>query len=200
MTGSATAPHILLSYLWMSTTNDLFQRKTFKSDSASTGIADESDEDVANADPPSPQSIQDAGSTKRESLLDVWLAARALKPQHLAIGARTPVNRQSVALAYRIANLCAPEMLKLFWTDYPYRALFMISLGLVRGILPVTRGYSHAMIINEVSCIRPATEAPFRANTYSTELCPGSVTDLRGSKRVVAPSTPSRHRGITVQP
>ncbi|KAI0069094.1 P-loop containing nucleoside triphosphate hydrolase protein [Artomyces pyxidatus] len=91
-----------------------------------------------------------------DSIYDAWLASRHTLPEGVGRGvpgASRPITVTNLKLAHRMAKLCAPEMLKLFWSHHPLRALLMVSISFVRGIFPVFKGYSHAMIINEVQSL-----------------------------------------------
>jgi hypothetical protein len=88
------------------------------------------------------------------SVYHAWLASRL--PSHknggyITAGAQRPLTRANLRLAHQIAELCVPQMLHLFWSRHPFRAFIMVALSFVRGTFPVFKGYTHALIINEVS-------------------------------------------------
>ncbi|TFY51817.1 hypothetical protein EVG20_g10825, partial [Dentipellis fragilis] len=88
-----------------------------------------------------------------ESLYEAWLASRSRSNQNtdsLPAGAKRPVTRTNLRLAHRIATLCLPQVQKLFWDTHPFRTIAVILVSLIRGAFPVFKGYSHALIINEV--------------------------------------------------
>jgi hypothetical protein len=88
------------------------------------------------------------------SVYDAWLASRVPSRQnggYITAGAQRPLTRANLRLAHRIAELCVPQMLQLFWSRHPFRAFIMVALSFVRGTFPVFKGYTHALIINEVS-------------------------------------------------
>ncbi|KAI0312479.1 P-loop containing nucleoside triphosphate hydrolase protein [Amylostereum chailletii] len=86
-----------------------------------------------------------------DSLFHAWLASRTLTPNVPgSISARRPITKDSVRLAHKTLHLCAPEMLKLFWNSHPLRTLLVLAVSFLRGVFPVFKGYSHAMIINEI--------------------------------------------------
>src|SRR6267142_2093260 len=96
-----------------------------------------------------------------------WLASRV--PSHknggyITAGAQRPLTRANIRLAHRIAELCVPQMLQLFWSRHPFRAFIMVALSFVRGTFPVFKGYTHALIINE------ASTAPSARASFSTPL------------------------------
>lgn len=89
-----------------------------------------------------------------ESLFDLWRKSRPNTPREgrsYSLGTRRPLNRETLSLAAKMAQLCAPQMSAIFWSLHPWRALLTILLGFVRGLLPAFKGYSHALIIDEVS-------------------------------------------------
>lgn len=88
------------------------------------------------------------------SVYNAWLASRVPSHQnggYITAGAQRPLTRANLRLARRIAELCVPQMLQVFWSHHPYRAFLMVALSFVRGTFPVFKGYTHALIINEVS-------------------------------------------------
>lgn len=90
------------------------------------------------------------------SVYDAWLASRVPSLQnggYITAGAQRPLTRANLRLAQRIAELCVPQMLQVFWSRHPYRAFVMVALSFVRGTFPVFKGYTHALIINEASSI-----------------------------------------------
>ncbi|ETW84465.1 ABC transporter [Heterobasidion irregulare TC 32-1] len=104
-----------------------------------------------------------------DSIYDAWLASRAdivVSAPHFSAGANRPVTKANLKLAHRIVKLCAPEILKLFWNLHPYRTLIMVCISFVRGMLPIFKGYSHALIINEIQSL--ITSGHF---TWSHLLC-----------------------------
>ena len=99
-------------------------------------------------------------------LYDAWLASRAVpasKATLLTPGAQRPLSRENLALAVRIARRSSLDVLSLVWELYPWRVLLLVSLDLCRGVFPVFRGYTQALIINEVSpALLPHTSHPNR--------------------------------------
>lgn len=86
-------------------------------------------------------------------IYETWLASRALtheKGEYLAPGAHRPLSRSSLKLACEITRLCAFDLLNLLWALHPWRTVLMVSLEFIRGVFPVFRGYSQALLINEV--------------------------------------------------
>lgn len=98
----------------------------------------------------SPESSENSDA----ALYDAWLASRAVTASRgtlLTPGAQRPLSRENVALAVRIAQRSSLDILSLLWQLYPWRVLVLVSMDLFRGVFPVFRGYSQALIINEVS-------------------------------------------------
>lgn len=101
----------------------------------------------SSADPP---------QQEPRSVYNAWLASRVPSHQnggYITAGAQRPLTRANLRLAQRIAELCIPQMLQVFWSRHPYRAFVMVALSFVRGIFPVFKGYTHALIINEASIL-----------------------------------------------
>lgn len=88
------------------------------------------------------------------SVYRAWLASRVPSSQnggYVTAGAQRPLTRANLRLAQRIAELCVPQMLHIFWSRHPFRTFVMVALSFVRGTFPVFKGYTHALIINEAS-------------------------------------------------
>ncbi|THH13893.1 hypothetical protein EW146_g6379 [Bondarzewia mesenterica] len=125
----------------------------------------------------SPKVAPKFAPSQPDSIYEAWLASRANAPASVprfSAGSNRPVTRENLKLAHRIAKLCTPELFRLFWNLHPYRTLFMISVSFVRGILPVFKGYSHALIINEIQSL--VTSGHF---TWSHLLCLLGTESLR---------------------
>jgi hypothetical protein len=88
------------------------------------------------------------------SVYHAWLASRVPTCQnggYISAGAQRPLTRANLRLAQRIAELCVPQILQIFWSRHPFRAFVMVAFSFVRGTFPVFKGYTHALIINEAS-------------------------------------------------
>ena len=88
------------------------------------------------------------------SVYHAWLASRVPSCQnrgYISAGAQRPLTRANLRLAQRIAELCVPQVLHIFWSRHPFRAFVMVAFSFVRGTFPVFKGYTHALIINEAS-------------------------------------------------
>ncbi|KAH8106134.1 P-loop containing nucleoside triphosphate hydrolase protein [Cristinia sonorae] len=92
---------------------------------------------------------------KHKPLHDVWLASRSCSNQHrlLAPGAQRPFSIHNIKLAYAIVTRCAFQFAALLWNLHPLRVLLMVALDLFRGVFPAFRGYSQALIIDELQTL-----------------------------------------------
>ena len=68
----------------------------------------------------------------------------------LAPGAQRPLSRDNITLAAFIARQSSLDILSLIWQLYPLRVLTMVAMDVCKGVFPAFRGYSQALIINEV--------------------------------------------------
>ncbi|KAF8505447.1 P-loop containing nucleoside triphosphate hydrolase protein [Russula emetica] len=90
------------------------------------------------------------------SVYHAWLASRVPSCQnrgYISAGAQRPLTRANLRLAQRIAELCVPQILQIFWSRHPFRAFVMVAFSFVRGTFPVFKGYTHALIINEIQSL-----------------------------------------------
>jgi hypothetical protein len=114
------------------------------------------------------QHLPDAKQSR--SLHDAWSASRVIGEHEeliLTPGGQRPLTGKNMSLALEVAERCLPQMLSLLWSLHPLRVLLMLSLDIFRGVLPACRGYSQALIINEVCSFRvfPVT----KLNSYSSK-------------------------------
>lgn len=113
---------------------------------------------------PDGHSASPSPEPESRSVYHAWLASRVPSLQnggYITAGAQRPVTRANLRLARRIAELCAPQLLHIFWSRHPIRAFVMVALSFVRGTFPVFKGYTHALIINEASPRQSARLMPF---------------------------------------
>ncbi|KAI0776036.1 P-loop containing nucleoside triphosphate hydrolase protein [Trametes elegans] len=100
-----------------------------------------------------PASRQTEPSDRREDVHSMWLASRR---DHrnvqtlLPPGAQRPLTVQNAKLAFAVSKHCALDIPRRLWHIHPYRISFMVGSDLVRGAFPALRGFSHALIIDEV--------------------------------------------------
>jgi hypothetical protein len=93
---------------------------------------------------------------QKGSVYQAWLASRVPSQRnggYSTAGAQRPLTRANLRLAQRIADLCVPQILQIFWSRHPIRAFFMVAFSFIRGTFPVFKGYTHALIINEASLL-----------------------------------------------
>jgi hypothetical protein len=84
---------------------------------------------------------------------DAWLASRVIPRRRgafLVAGAQRPLTNANTKLAYTITRECAYDLLVHLWGLQPIRTTIMMCLNILRGLFPAFRGYSQAMIIDEV--------------------------------------------------
>ena len=93
-------------------------------------------------------------TTSCDMVYDAWLASRVIPRRRgalLVAGAQRPLTHANTKLAYTITKECAYELLVQLWGLHPFRTTVMMCLNILRGLFPAFRGYSQAMIIDEVS-------------------------------------------------
>jgi len=85
------------------------------------------------------------------SIYDVWLASREFetKTEHgtLAPGAHRQFTPRNIFLAYEMLRVHTFEMFRTIWVP---RTSLVFLFNLCRGVFPAFRGYSQALIIDEV--------------------------------------------------
>lgn len=95
------------------------------------------------------------------SLFDVWLSSRLSQAHglpkqqkqdrpYLPPGSQRPLTFANMLLACKILQSSSIDILALLWRLNPLRTLLFVLLTLFRGLLPAFRGYSQAMILDEV--------------------------------------------------
>jgi hypothetical protein len=65
-------------------------------------------------------------------------------------GAHRPINETNIKLAMTITRGCAFDLFVVLWSLHPVRTTLMMVINVVRGFFPAFRGYSQAMIVDEV--------------------------------------------------
>ncbi|KAJ3723329.1 P-loop containing nucleoside triphosphate hydrolase protein [Lentinula raphanica] len=86
------------------------------------------------------------------SAFDIWLASRASSDSKelLVPGAMRPLTIRNARLAYRLLQTYTSGLLKRLYSGHPNRTMFMLSAQLTRSLFPAFRGYSQALIIDEI--------------------------------------------------
>lgn len=115
--------------------------------------------------PPKPlassERVKRDASDKPPELYADWLASRRCSEndnEHLPPGAHRRFSFDNLKIACRLARCCTPEVLSCLWDAHPYRISLMVTLDLARGVFPAFRGYSQALMIDEV-CIKSVSRA-----------------------------------------
>ncbi|RDB20513.1 Subtilin transport ATP-binding protein SpaT [Hypsizygus marmoreus] len=92
-----------------------------------------------------------------ETIYDAWLASRTLpghKDSYLVAGAQRQLSLANARLAFcTILQECVFDFFKKLWGLNPVRTTLMMSLNIVRSLFPAFRGYSQAMIIDELQSL-----------------------------------------------
>lgn len=136
----------------------LVHRNHFKhsddNDSATSSDADSESTTDAGPPPPFPHHVDSM------SLFDVWLESRPRQrspAEHtecpLPPGSRRAFTPRNIALASRMVCVTFYDMIRLLSGLSPIRTVVMIFLTIIRGLLPAFRGYSQALILDEVNTI-----------------------------------------------
>ena len=85
------------------------------------------------------------------SIHDVWLESRKFEHKgeiaHLAPGAHRQFTLRNICLAYEMLREHTFEMFRTIWVP---RTSLVFLFNLCRGVFPAFRGYSQALIIDEV--------------------------------------------------
>ncbi|KAK0242426.1 P-loop containing nucleoside triphosphate hydrolase protein [Armillaria nabsnona] len=92
------------------------------------------------------------------SVYDVWLASRVIPSGNggtttLVAGAQRPINAANTHLALQILKRCTPELVQCMFQCHPTRTGCMLAFNMLRSLFPAFRGYSQAMIIDEVQSL-----------------------------------------------
>ncbi|KZP13051.1 P-loop containing nucleoside triphosphate hydrolase protein [Athelia psychrophila] len=85
-----------------------------------------------------------------------WLTSRTLPRQkgvYIMPGGQRALTVRNFQLAYTILHECAYDLLLTLWGLHPIRTTLMMCLNVLRGVLPAFRGYSQAMIIDELQTL-----------------------------------------------
>ena len=106
----------------------------------------------------SPKCAPTRAATKplSRSLFEAWSESRNLPgdvTDRLSPGAQRTVTRQNLRLASEISKKCAMKFCTMIWNLHPYRLAILILFDIFRGIFPAFRGYSQAMILDEVGIV-----------------------------------------------
>lgn len=100
-------------------------------------------------------SCQKQMTTEPQNVLyDIWLATRFLRRNNSSHysnpGSNRPLTIQNIQAAFKIVTLCACDLITRLFALQPTRTIFLILFELLRGLFPALRGYSQALLLNEV--------------------------------------------------
>lgn len=100
-------------------------------------------------------------SDQSMSLFDIWKASRPcestvdsdgkLETLPLQPGSQRQLTYVNILLACKIIHGTFSHLVTLLWCLNPIRTALFVGLTIVRGLLPAFRGYSQALILDEVS-------------------------------------------------
>ncbi|KAF9263663.1 P-loop containing nucleoside triphosphate hydrolase protein [Marasmius fiardii PR-910] len=92
-----------------------------------------------------------------KSTYDIWLASRRIHGDEngslLVSGGQRHLTRANVNLAYLVLTRCTFGFLRKIWSYHPCRSVMLIGFNIVRSLFPAFRGYSQALIIDEVQAL-----------------------------------------------
>jgi hypothetical protein len=100
---------------------------------------------LSDCDPPKFVPTRDVYSLWRESRMCGTYG------EPLVSGGQRPFTRANLNLAGDLLKACAADLIKLVWGMHPGRTTSMMLLNVVRGLFPAFKGYSQALIVNEVN-------------------------------------------------
>lgn len=107
--------------------------------------------------PPALSEPVEAQNMEDLSLYDIWLSSRQIagdeKGSFLVSGAQRHMTRRNIHLAYLVLTRCTFCFLRKIWSHQPCRTAMMVSFNIVRSLFPAFRGYSQALIIDEVQTL-----------------------------------------------
>ena len=126
------------------------------------------------------------------SIHDVWLASRRFEHKaeigFLAPGAHRQFSLRNVYLAYEMLRVHTFEMFRTIWVP---RTSLVFLFNLCRGVFPAFRGYSQALIIDEVRLlITRGCTGPFGSHVTRNT---GSLPHCLPLLHLGSPLTPPGH-------
>lgn len=109
------------------------------------------------------EATSDPSSSQAVPLFHLWEASRPLVSDANATGySEKPYSQpgshrkytlENLYYAFRILQETLGEMLLMLWSLSPLRMSLLLCLTIIRGLFPAFRGYSQALILDEVRCI-----------------------------------------------
>ncbi|KAJ7688422.1 P-loop containing nucleoside triphosphate hydrolase protein [Mycena rosella] len=101
-----------------------------------------------------PLASPEKGAAPVRSTYDVWLASRVLpRGEMLVPGAHRSLSLSNVKLACIIIQTCAVDFFTHIFGLRPVRTTLMMSMNILRSVFPAVRGYSQALIIDELQSL-----------------------------------------------
>jgi len=91
-----------------------------------------------------------------ETVYDAWLSSREMPGKtgaFLVPGAPRPLTRGNARLALFVLQKCIFDFLKVLWSLHPLRTTLMMTLNIIRSLFPAFRGYSQALIVDELQSL-----------------------------------------------
>ncbi|KAF8165071.1 P-loop containing nucleoside triphosphate hydrolase protein [Crassisporium funariophilum] len=91
-----------------------------------------------------------------ESVYDAWLTSREMPGQkgaYLVPGAPRALTLENARLALFVTQTCTLDFLKVLWGLNPLRTTLMMALNIIRSLFPAFRGYSQALIVDELQSL-----------------------------------------------
>ncbi|KAJ7122754.1 P-loop containing nucleoside triphosphate hydrolase protein [Mycena epipterygia] len=104
--------------------------------------------------PSEPLDPSEKASVPVESVYDAWFASRILPGgETLVPGAHRSLSLSNLKLACIIIRACVFDFFTHILSLHPVRTALMMSLNVLRSIFPAFRGYSQALIIDELQSL-----------------------------------------------
>lgn len=106
--------------------------------------------------PPRSPPIPKAPKGEPETVYDAWLASREVPGQpgaHLVPGAPRPLTLDNARLALFVSKTGSFDFFKILFGLNPLRTTLMMSLNVIRSLFPAFRGYSQALIVDELQSL-----------------------------------------------
>lgn len=94
--------------------------------------------------------------TEPQTVYDAWLASREIPGEsglYLVPGAPRSLTMKNAHLAFYVTQTCTLDLLKILWGLNPLRTTLMMSLNIIRSLFPAFRGYSQALIVDELQSL-----------------------------------------------
>ncbi|KAL0580793.1 hypothetical protein V5O48_001258 [Marasmius crinis-equi] len=107
--------------------------------------------------PPPPSDVNNRPKLHNMCIYDIWLLSRAIpgdeKDSLLVSGAQRHMTGTNMQLAYLVLTRYTLSFLRKIWSHHPCRTAMMVGFNIIRSLFPAFRGYSQALIIDEVGSV-----------------------------------------------